>query len=220
MSDDRVVFEQRSTAAASNNLTAERLREIVRYEPDTGLAYWLKAHQQHPAGRLASKLRWTRGKKDYVRLKIGGHNYSMGRIAFLYMTGEWPTKIVDHEDRDKHNNKWSNLREATVSQNAANSPPKTALPKGVSWVGGNKKVYQAKIFVAGKCEVIGEFMCPEDAGDAYEKRAQEIYGEFAYIRPRTKDFPDSSVEEDGGELLPAEDEGWRDNWRGRRLLRA
>lgn len=165
-----------------NVLTAYRLREVLRYDPETGLAYWLTGTASYPPGRLATKPFFRQGKKDHISLTIDGKSYTMGRLAFLYMTGEWPKHLAEHWDGDKHNNKWSNLRDATRQQNAVKIGPKVkGMPKGVVYIGPPKDVYEARIFVNGKSELIGEFMCREDAGAAYDKRAREVHGEFAYV---------------------------------------
>src|SRR5688572_15965797 len=102
--------------AARNSLTAQRLRELLRYDPESGIFYWI-AHRRglqigDIAGREASRGEW-RITVDYVE-------YVAARLAWLYMTGEWPSHEIDHRDQQKLNNKWDNLRPATRPQNASN----------------------------------------------------------------------------------------------------
>lgn len=126
------------------------------------------------AGSAATNGRW-RIKIDYV--EYAGH-----RLAWLYVTGEWPPIDIDHEDRDPLNNRWDNLRLATPSQNGAN---KMALPnstgfKGVGHSQNNKRnPYTAMITVHQKKIYLGCFQTPEAAHAAYYKAAKEHFGEFA-----------------------------------------
>lgn len=109
-------------------LTAERLRKILHYNPKTGEF----TRGGKPAG--------SEGKDDkrvnYVRIMVDGTRYQGHNLAWLYMTGKWPDKIIDHRDRDGLNNRWGNLREAGYSLNNFNRKiPKhnTSGVKGVRW---------------------------------------------------------------------------------------
>lgn len=90
---------------------------------------------------------------------------------------------VDHSDGDGLNNQKSNLRKATHSQNIWNSRLKknnTSGFKGVHW---NKirKVYQAYIYSNNKHIYLGGYSDPEKAARAYDKKARELFGEFAWL---------------------------------------
>ena len=116
-------------------LTLDELRAVIRYEPETGTFHWIKPAGKWgtiPAGSLAGCLR----PDGYWTVIVFGKHYLGHRLAFFYMTGRWPDPECDHEDLDKSNNRWSNLREASKSQNKANVPipcTNTSGIKGVSW---------------------------------------------------------------------------------------
>lgn len=100
-----------------NNLTQEYLKSILFYDPETGLFVWLKSLSNRakigtPAGTLRSN--------GYLKTNIDGQLYYNHRLAWLYMTGEWPAYNIDHINGIKDNNEWKNLREATHSQNNKN----------------------------------------------------------------------------------------------------
>ena len=125
----------------SKELTQEYLKEILYYDPETGLWFWFK--EVRNSGRLA-------GSKDhgYVSILINSKKrYLAHRLAFLYMLGRWPEKEVDHKDNVKNNNAWDNLRECTSRQNMANRPASKRNKLGVKGVSyhKNNKYYQVHI---------------------------------------------------------------------------
>jgi hypothetical protein len=86
------------------SLTAERPREALSYDPDTGVWTWLL-----PAGRRVRAGSRTGRIDGHGRWRIGldGRYYTGSRLAFLYMTGKWPLHLVDHIDRDSgHAARW------------------------------------------------------------------------------------------------------------------
>jgi hypothetical protein len=101
-------------------LTAERLRELLHYDPDTGDFTWRTARKRIPAGAIAGTV-----ERGFRRITIGGGRhgprYSAHRLAWLYMTGAWPNGYLDHINRDPDDNRFANLRLATNSQNQANT---------------------------------------------------------------------------------------------------
>lgn len=119
----------------------------------------------------------------YYRLKIGGKSYLLHRIIFAYHKGYLPN-FVDHEDRDVENNTIENLRECpTKGHNTINSPPRsdnTSKYKGVTW---HKNVgkWHCSVFKGGRRYYVGIFENPEEAALAYNKKAIELFGEFAFI---------------------------------------
>lgn len=90
-------------------LDQQTLQSLLDYEPHTGLFFWLVNRGSVQKGDLAGFL----DDKGYIRICINGRGYRAHRLAFLYMTGRWPKETIDHKDRVRTNNEWSNLREAT-----------------------------------------------------------------------------------------------------------
>jgi hypothetical protein len=159
------------------SLTAERLRELLEYDPQTGVFVWRLTSGKRKAGRIAGAVE----RLGYIRIGVDRKLYRSSRLAWLYMTGSWPANCIDHIDRDPGNNRWGNLREATLSQNQANSVRRNRLGfKGVShdprW---GKPRYYASIISGGRDLHIGAFDTPEEAHAAYLAKAREIHGEYA-----------------------------------------
>jgi hypothetical protein len=98
--------------------------------------------------------------------------------------------FVDHIDLNKLNNKLSNLRWATYSENSLNVQYKsigTSKYKGVSWSKGRKK-WISNISINNKQNFIGAFDLELEAALSYNQKAKEVQGEFAYINIIKEDF--------------------------------
>lgn len=159
-------------------LTAEELRRQLHYDRSTGNFTWLIARGSvKPGARAGSP---TGG---YIRISVGSRLYAAHRLAWLYMTGEWPVKQVDHKDRNRKNNCWCNLRLATQGQNSANSNiRKDSISglKGVRWH-THTRLWQARIMKDKHTHYLGYFLSAEEAFKAYCKAARELHGEFASV---------------------------------------
>lgn len=99
-----------------HGLTADRLRQVVRYDPETGLFRWVDQSWQ----RWRAEVGHVNAKDGYRRIWIDGRLYTAQRLAWLYMTGEWPELDLDHINRRRADNRWTNLRSATRSANIKN----------------------------------------------------------------------------------------------------
>jgi hypothetical protein len=164
-------------------LTYDMLRAALSYDPDTGMFVWkYRAHiLERVNSRVAGKVAGSLRPSGYLSVQIEGESYQIHRLAWLYMTGEWPKGGIDHKDLNRSNNQWSNLRCADQSKNMANQkicPRNTSGFKGVSW-NKEKKKWQAYIKVNKKRKALGYFSCPELAHNAYCSAAQKYFGEFA-----------------------------------------
>lgn len=158
-------------------ITADRLRELVFYDPATGVFTW-RVNRRGPA-RIGS-VAGTKTKFG-VNICIDCGMYRASRLAWLYMTGAWPTKEVIPFDGDPYNLEWSNLREATASQRRAHasSPNNRAGARGV-YQTDEGSIY-AQIHVNRKVIYLGCFDTIEAASAAYQKAAREYFGEFARV---------------------------------------
>lgn len=143
-------------------LTQERLRELLHYDPNTGIFVWLKTRStKHILG-------CTAGSKDtngYQIIKINSLQYKAHRLAFLYMKGYHPEYEVDHIDRDPSNNKWSNLRHVTHQCNMQNKSKYSNNKSGVTgvyWCKRSKK-WCASVKVKGRGLHLGYFLILMDA---------------------------------------------------------
>lgn len=158
-------------------ISAERLREVMRYEPDTGS--FIRLSKTGRKGQIGSSV-GTRNLSGYVVIGIDGGVYYAHRLAWLYMTGDVVHQI-DHKDGDRANNRFGNLRPATHQQNVLNAKRaanNTSGFKGVSWHKRSGK-WDAHINLNGKKHHLGLFETAEDAHAAYMRAAKNAQPEFA-----------------------------------------
>lgn len=150
-------------------LTTKRLRQLLDYKPETGVFTHRLSHNGVNAGSIAG----TVGTGGYRRISVDGKLYTAGRLAYLWMTGEWPPEEVDHINRIRDDNCWQNLRAVSSSQNKRNQKlsRQNDLPTGVH-PKGNK--FQAQISIVGRNRYLGSFLTPEDAAVAYESALQAV----------------------------------------------
>ena len=121
----------------------------------------------------------TLDKKGYRAITIKGRKYPAHQLAWLYMTGEWCSLVIDHCDLDPSNNCWSNLRRATKSQNNANRSLQRNNSCGLKGASPDGRRWRATIFKNGRIRHLGIFPTPQEAHAAYVKAARELFGEFA-----------------------------------------
>lgn len=101
----------------STELTQARLKELLHYDPDSGVFTWrVTVGPRGHAGSVAGSLT----QEGYWKIQISRSPYQSHRLAVLYMTGEWPEADVDHRDGVRINNAWSNLRLCTRGENQQN----------------------------------------------------------------------------------------------------
>lgn len=161
--------------------TVEEVRRTVSYDPATGVLTRLRRDDM-PANvnaRTVGKPAGNLTDHSYSRIWIGPKQHLAHRLAWVLMTGEWPSLYIDHIDGDRNNNRWNNLRLATRGQNAVNSRVRASsglkgvyLPKkGRSWV--------AQISINRKNHYLGTYPTAKQANDAYFAAAVKVYGQFA-----------------------------------------
>jgi HNH endonuclease len=161
-------------------ISTARLRECLRYEPDTGALIWLvrscdDRHTKQWNTRYAGKRAGTIDKDGYRVLAIDRRKYRAARVIWQIKTGAPPPFLVDHENTDPADDRWSNLRLATPKQSAGN----TKRRGGASGVKGVKILRSGRYAARFGNLHLGIFDTPEEAHAAYMTAAREAYGEFA-----------------------------------------
>lgn len=157
-------------------ITPERLRELLDYEPSTGIFTWKMSRGGWGAGRRAGQLQWD----GYVRIGVDGAQYPAHHLAWLFVHGELPVRI-DHENRNRSDNRIDNLRPASQSQNIANSGLRSTNTSGLKGVSRDRASgrWRASIKVMGVSKNLGMFDSPKEAHRAYAAAAATAWGEFS-----------------------------------------
>lgn len=137
-------------------LTQKELKNLLHYDPTSGLFTWINGGKgTRGKGRMAGRI----NSNGYLCIVINGKEYRSGRLAFLYMAGYSPEHDVDHKDRNRANDKWSNLRHVSRQCNNRNctiSPLNTSGIKGIGWY-KNKNKWEVRIGINGKRKCLGYF---------------------------------------------------------------
>ncbi|WP_209599399.1 HNH endonuclease [Ruegeria sp. HKCCSP351] len=161
-------------------VTVEYLRGAVRYDPETGLFYWLWRPDQTDnrnrkyAGKRAFTTLSVRG--EYV-CRIDGRLVGANRAAIALIKGRWPENDVEHINGVKTDNRYVNLRECTQAENRRNYPRQsnnTSGTTGVVW-DKRKERWIARIKVDGRMIWLGRHLDKDDA-IAARKAAEAKYG--------------------------------------------
>lgn len=163
-------------------LDAATLRTLLHYDQTTGAFAWRKRRGRVRPGSPAGHIKYD----GYSYICINRVTYRAHRLAWLYVTGEWPKQLIDHRDCNPANNAFSNLREADKKQNGANQPKRPGTSsnyKGVTWNAKVKK-WQSTIKNNGRCLYLGCFAEEEDAAKAYAAAATKLHGEFINLGER------------------------------------
>lgn len=173
------------------------VRECLDYNPDTGVFTWRERPREHFPndriwrawnGRLAGKVTGfvavKRPGQLFVSINLDNRSFKAHRLAWLLVHGRAVPRVIDHINGDPCDNRTANLRAATKSTNAVNSPAPANNTSGVKGVFHHPKRYPATPFMAyisirGKRHHLGYFRTLEEAAEARRKAAVAFYGEYA-----------------------------------------
>jgi len=155
-------------------ITQSELKELFDYDKDSGL--FTRVKNQGSRGKIGD-IAGSKRNTGYIAIKAKGKQYQAHRLAWLYMTGEFPEYDIDHINHVRDDNRWENLREATRidnCQNMSKSSANTSGCTGVTWNKENNK-WLAYISIDGKRSYLGYHTEYSDAVNA-RKNAEVLYG--------------------------------------------
>lgn len=158
------------------NVSIEDLRKKLSYNFVTGELRWIETTQWTKAGVLAGC-----NSRGYIAIGINKTVIFAHRIAWALHYGKWPIGEIDHKNRNRSDNRISNLREVNHSDNCFNRSMQTNNSsglKGVSWHAVAQK-WQAHISANRKVRYLGLFENKEDAYRAYCNASKDLHGEFS-----------------------------------------
>lgn len=159
-------------------ITNKRLHYLLTYDLSSGVFRWKNPNRgKAMAGQIING--WMQGK--YLSVGLDSQRYKLHRLAWFYVYGRWP-KQIDHANGNRFDNRISNLRECTNSQNSANM-----FGRGKSGLKGTYYEKRSKRYYALICKDykrinLGTFDTKEEAHATYAKAAKKLFGEFARVK--------------------------------------
>lgn len=151
----------------------KHLHQLFTYDPQSGALL----RNGKPTGYITAR--------GYRLLSVRRYHFYAHRAIWCMMTGSWPAFEIDHINRQKADNRWSNLRLATRSQNARNTALTKRNKSGYRGVCFNKRIkrWAASIKLPAQKWVthLGHYETPEAAAQAYAEVARRNFGEFACV---------------------------------------
>lgn len=159
-------------------LTQERVRELFDYDPDTGVLIWIKkSAPQANTVKVGMPAGCVNKLSGYIDILHNRTTYKAHRIIYLYMTGMFPNTCIDHINGIKTDNRWVNLREASITENNRNKCINRNNTSGTTGVyfRKNRNTWVAEISSNSKMIRLGSFKDKHDAIRA-RKDAEKLYG--------------------------------------------
>lgn len=159
---------------AKNDLTAQRLREVLDYDPDTGVFTWkARLGGRRLAGQPAGIVNKAIG---YAVIGLDGCRYYAHRLAWMFVHGRWPILHIDHINGDRADNRIANLRDVSAQTNMQNMRD---APGGGRLIGASfdskRGLFQSGIRVNGKRVRLGRFKTADEAHAAYVEAKRRLH---------------------------------------------
>lgn len=150
-----------------------RIKELLRYDPNTGLFTWAQSRGPNIAGTQAG---WVH-KTGYIYIGIDGKAYKAHRVAWVFVHGDAPQGLLDHVDRNPQNNRIANLREVSEHQSNQNKrlyKNNRAGVKGIGWQ-ANARKWRVRIQANGHVHHLGTYETFDAAVKAREAGEQRLH---------------------------------------------
>ena len=154
--------------------SSEELRQLLRYEADTGDLVWKVTNSNRAqAGAVAGCFHKATG---YIVVKVNGRLYRAHRLVWEIVRGECPAEI-DHIDGNRSNNRIENLRSVDRSGNNQNRGVQSNNTSGMTGVSFDKErgKWSANIQILGKKRQLGRFSTADEAAAAYAKAKADLH---------------------------------------------
>lgn len=166
-------------AGDEESITAERVREVFDYDPNTGALTYRKARggvrgKGEQAGWICKRPRHMGG--GYRVTGFNGREYGVHQLVWIWWHGRQAKGCIDHINMDRADNRIANLRECSYSENMANRRKQANNTSGYKGVSYHKAAGKWRATLRKKH--IGLFNTPEEAWAAYLAAASGIFGEF------------------------------------------
>ena len=167
--------EHNYSTTPANELTAEKLRELLHYSPETGIFTWkVRTSNRVKVGDVAG----SQSGDGYLSIRVCSQHFKSHRLAWLYVYGVWPEDQIDHANRVRTDNRIANLRDVSRKQNMQNASKRsdnTSGHPGAYWDKHTSK-WQAKIKHNQEQINLGYFATLEEAVSARKAGELKYWG--------------------------------------------
>ena len=175
----------------------EVLRQLLRYEPETGKLFWLQRGPQwftrDGCAPEAVAAQWNAryaGQEAFTASLSSGYRtgsifdcmYRAHRVIWAMTSGKWPLHMIDHINGDRSDNRLTNLREATNAENMQNRGPTRKNATGFKGVIRRGRKFSARIKVDGRTTYLGFHDTAEQAASAYARASADLHSEFGRLK--------------------------------------
>lgn len=156
-------------------ITQKQLKEILHYNPETGYFTWLKSPEDMNVS-IGSIAGYTHKNTNYCHIMISNKFNAAHRLAWLYMTGNFPINCIDHKNRVRCDNRWVNLCDATKHENSKNNKLSIKNTSGVSGVCWDKeqRKWRVTIGINMKKKCYGRYKNLDEAIEVRNKAYKEL----------------------------------------------
>lgn len=152
-------------------LTAQRLRELLRYDPETGV---FTRRVKTSARTFVGKVAGAASSGGYLQIRVDSARYLAHRLAWLYMNGEWPKQCIDHINGIRTDNRITNLRDVSSGVNAQNVHNSKGR-SGLVGVSVHRHGFVAFIGKNHSVTYLGIFKTAEEARAAYIVAKRQLH---------------------------------------------
>ena len=155
--------------------TTEQVRELLDYDPMTGVMKWRKTGM----GRRLDRIAGSADRHGYLQTRINGRMYFNHRLAWVYVHSTWPQHVIDHINGNPADNRIENLRDVPRKMNQENQRRAASSNKTTGLLGASLHRKTGK-FVAAiqtdrKTHYLGLYETPEQAHAAYVNAKHQLH---------------------------------------------
>lgn len=160
---------------ARSALTAQRVKELLSYDPETGKLKWVSTGK----GRRLDRVAGSPDRHGYLQTRIDGQIYFNHRLIWLHVYGEWPRNVIDHINGNPSDNRIENLRDVSRKVNQENQRKAASSNKTTGLLGASLHKatgkFVASIQVDGDKRYLGLHETPEQAHQTYINAKRELH---------------------------------------------
>lgn len=163
------------TKTSKTELTQELISKVLKYDPISGTLIWisnLHSKRAIPNSRAGSLVKTT----GYRSITLFGYSYLEHHLIWFIYHGVWPSGQIDHINQIRDDNRISNLREVSKSENARNRKRRSQTVTGEHGIWYNRRThkYVAEITLHGKKVYQKSFDDPDEAVRARKEQSLKL----------------------------------------------